>query len=114
MPFLDPSKATKLKDLMFRWRGSTVRWITMTLQSIQSKNLQQIAVHPYATTLGSPIEESVYWQWEDLDSPLIQFWTSSSIRPWVVCEVVGEEDMKDYAPSLLPELTRRGLVDLSY
>jgi hypothetical protein len=45
MPPLDLSKATKLKDVEFRCGRPNIQWITMTLQSIESKNLQQIIIH---------------------------------------------------------------------
>lgn len=51
--------------------------------------------------------------WQDLDRLLVQIWASYSIRPWIMYETGKEgRDQKDHAPSLLPELTRRGFVDL--
>ena len=59
------------------------------------------------------IKEEDDRQWKDLDLLLVQFWSTHSIRPRVVC-VAGRvgEDLRDRLPSLLPELTRRGLIDL--
>ena len=46
----------------------------------------------------------------ELDRLLVQFWVTHSIRPRVV-NAAGK-GLRGYGPSLLPELTRRGLVDL--
>ena len=112
--WLDLSKAKKLKDLAFRWRGLSVKWVAVTLQTVESKKLQQITIHPFEITrLENLAKEMVHREWHDLDRLLVQFWTSLSIRPQVVYEQAeGRKDLRDYSPSLLPELTRRGLVDL--
>ena len=114
--FLDISKAKKLKHLTFsrsRSSRSTVQWITMTLQTVDSKNLQSITIKPHDRP-PETIEEDVYQEWQDLDRVLVQFWTSRSIRPRVVyMPRLGEgKDLGVDVPILLPELTRRGLVDL--
>ena len=109
---LDLSKATKLKDLLFRCGGSNVQWIAMALRTVQSKHLQQITIHPCAASArlsGEPVPQ----EWQDLDRTLLQFWTSHSIRPKIVYDPgKGVNDIRGLAPSLLPELTRRGAVDL--
>jgi len=106
---LDLSKATKLKSLR---SGSSVQWITTTLQTIKSKSLQRILIRPFGTP-PEAIEEEVHQQWQDLDRLLVQFWTSHSIRPQIM-QGAGKEwnGLRDRLPGLLPELTRRGLVDL--
>ena len=88
--------------------------MAVALQTIKSKRLQQITVNPYGTAFVlNATEEMIYREWEDLDRLLIQLWTSRSIRPKVVYEVRGEErSLGKYAPNLLPELTRGGLVDV--
>ena len=45
----------------------------------------------------------------DLDRLLVQFWDSRSIRPKVVTEKKGKRDWAGY---LLPEITKRGIIDL--
>ena len=108
------SKGKKLKQLVFLCMRSGVRWVTEALRTVKSKRLQQITLRPDHNALANKFGEAVCQQWHDLDSLLVQFWASHSIRPKVTYEVgVGREDMRDYAPSLLPELTRRGLVDLA-
>jgi hypothetical protein len=125
-PPLDLSRATNLKDLSFTCGGSDIQRVTMALQTVQSKNLQQITIypcktfgdlqqiytHPYGTP-GNPVDEAVLQQWQDLDRLLVQFWTSHSIRPKITYEVgKGQKDWGALVPRLLPELTRRGLYDL--
>jgi hypothetical protein len=115
-PPLDLSRATKLKDLSFQCGGSDIQRVTMALQTVQSKNLQQITIYPCKTlygTPGNPVEGAVLQQWQDLDRLLVQFWTSHSIRPKITYKVgKGQKDWGALVPRLLPELTRRGLFDL--
>ena len=98
----------------------------MALQTIQSKNLQRITTSPYAALTNLPdisthpqltfrtvVWETVRREWQDLDRPLVQLWTSHSVRPRITYEVgrIGNY-LGAFLPSLLPVLTRRGLVDL--
>ena len=110
-PFLDLSKAAKLKDLNFRWRRMNVRWITMALKTVESKRLRHITIFP---ATADSIEEAVFQEWHDLDQLLVQFWITHSIRPCLVYRIkkLGGKDLRDHALGLLPELTGRGLVDL--
>ena len=89
MVFFDLSKATKLKHLKFMRRRtrSILQWITMTLQTVKSENLQSITIYPQDPG-PETVEEEAYQEWQDLDRLLVQFWTSPSIRPRVVY-VVG-------------------------
>jgi hypothetical protein len=112
IPLLDLSRASKLKDVEFRCGRPNIQWITMALQSIESKNLQQIIVHCYSI-FQNPVGEIAHRAWRDLDRVLVQFWTSRAIRPKIEYEAGEEgEDLKGLAPVLLPELTRRQVVDL--
>ena len=107
---LDLSKATKLKDLMFWLRGSSVRWIVTALQTIESKKLQQITIYPLR--MNNAITETIFREWEDLDRLLVQFASLQSIRTRVLYDLVdGRGDVRDRVLILLPELTRRGLAD---
>jgi hypothetical protein len=111
MPPLDLSEATRLKDLSFRCEGSIIQQFTMALQTVQPEHLQQITIHPYVA-FADPVEERVSQEWQDLDRLLVQFWTLRSIRPKIKYGVwEGGNGLRALAPSLLPELTRRGLVD---
>ena len=121
------SAATKLKQLVFQCGRSNVQWTTEALQTAESSNLERITVRPNANTFEFEIAELRCQQWQDLDRLLVQFWASHSIRPKVTYEVGGityevggitygvgvrKMDIRYYASSLLPELTKRGLVDL--
>jgi hypothetical protein len=111
-PPLDLSKATKLKDLTFLCGRQNIQRITMALQSVKSKNLRQITIHPHGSfeDLIGPVDHP---QWQDLDRLLVQFWTSHSIRPMIKYKAREiERDFGRQAPSLLPELMGRALVDL--
>ena len=83
-PPLDLSRAAKLKDLSYTCGGSDIQRVTMALQTVQSKNLQQINIYPCKTlrdlqqtnihlygTPENPVEEAILQQWQDLtlDSP---------------------------------------------
>jgi hypothetical protein len=84
----------------------------MALQTVKSKNLQQITIHSHAV-FANPIEETVHREWQDLDRLLVQFWTAHSLHPKVMYgSERGGNDLRDLAPSLFPELMRRGIVDL--
>lgn len=112
IPSLDLSKVTKLKDVEFRCGKPNIQWVTMTLQTIESENLQRITIDLYAT-LTSPVGETVHREWLDLDQLLAQFSTSHSIRPKIMHGKLEEgTNLRNLAPILLPELTRRGAVDV--
>ena len=84
--------------------------MTAALRTIKSKTLQYITIHP-ATVLT--IEDPVHQEWQDLDRLLVQFWALHPIRLQVTYGIKeGGIDLRDHIPTLLPELTRRGLVDL--
>ena len=108
------SKATRLKDMVFRVESRSIEWVTMTLQTItpEHRDLQQISICvPYYLTLfevganvRQTIGELICGHWLGLDHLLVQFWESRLIRPRVGCT--------DCIGSLLPEITRRGIMDL--
>ena len=101
---------------MFRWGGTSVRWITMALQTVKSKKLQRITIQLLTLTLRKMFVGVDEWEWQDLDHLLVRFWTSHSIRPLVMYDPdedgKGLRDEVNRMLSLLPELTRRGLVDV--
>ena len=120
---IDLSKATKLKDVVLQSKSWSVEWITTALRTITPKHrdLRQISIHVSydPTTAGAganvwqtigPIRE----QWLVLDRLLVQFWESRSIRPRATCATWtgGEQDTKDCVRCLLPETTRRGMVEI--
>jgi len=123
---IDLSKATKLRDIVFRCGSLSSEWIVMALETItpRHQNLQRISIHiPQVLTCAihedgfiiERIEEAnPDTQWLDLDRLLVQFWSSRSIRPEVVYPNTKSEGngMRDWAGYLLPEMTMRGIVDL--
>jgi hypothetical protein len=106
---LDLSKLARLKELELGYSGSGVQWVTMTLRTAESINLEQIVIY----FLECPTTESAYREWQDLDHLLLQFWISRSIRPKIRYKREEEgHHLGNLAPRLLPELTSRGAVDL--
>ena len=54
-------------------------------------------------------------RWPDLVHLLVQFWESHSIRPKVSCPEPPRESrttVQDWVKFLLPELMKRGIVDI--
>ena len=84
----------------------------MALQTAKSKDLQHIEVNLYTALVG-PIGETVQQEWLDLDRLLARFSTSHSIRPTITHNKgEGWVNLRNLAPTLLPELTTREAVDL--
>ena len=103
-PPLDLSNATKLKYLEFRSGRYHVRWMTMTLQTVQSRALLRITIY-LRDILLTPTEETVR-EWHELDHLLVQLWTLHSIIPRISYKNARE----GLVPRLLPELTSGGFV----
>ena len=120
-PWVDLSKATRLREVVFRPRSRTVKWITTALQSaVSNPHLRETEIHvPYFLTfldvgvdVRLAIGEGLFRQWLDLDRFLVQSWGSRSIPPKVIHTTRrGVSDVRDYIGCLLPEVTRRGIVD---
>ena len=119
---LNLSRATELRDLVFRPESKIVEWITRTLQTItpEHRDLRQISVYvPHHLTLfrvGANVrqylgEASCGW-WSNLDHLLVQFWEVRSIRPKVGrTSPEKRKNMEFFIGCLLPEITKRGIVD---
>ena len=73
----------------------------MTLQTIKTKNLRQITIYSY----GCYNQWEGVGEWHDLDCLLVELWTSHAALPKFVCK----DRLRELAPSLLPELTSRGV-----
>jgi len=107
---IDLSKATKLRDLRFRCRVRNVRWIIATLQTVETKNLQQIAIRLH---IAGPRDSTEGADYQALDRMLVQFWFSHLIRPrFLYILDDGGKTVRDQVSHLFPELTRKGLVDM--
>ena len=64
---------------------------------------------------GQPaMGDAVCNQWLDLDYFLVEFWEARSIRPRVICPILGDnwQDTVTVIGSLLKEITDRGIIDL--
>ena len=118
--FIDLSKATKLKDAVFRPESKTVEWVTVALKTVTPahRDLRQISIHiPYYltlprvyTNLRQGIGKASSEEWLDLDCLLVQLWESRSIRPKFVCMTKGTLGVS--IGYYLPEIMRRGIGDL--
>ena len=114
------SKATKLKDVVFQLESRGVKWVIAALRTITPKHrdLRQIIIDVSfnVVLLGAganvpqAIGETNYRQWLDLDRFLVQFWESHSIRPKFTSAT--ERDMGKRFRRLLPEITKRGIIDI--
>ena len=100
---LDLSKATKLRDVGFRFGTPRVQWISITLQTARLDTLQRINIISgavFTTTRG------VDCGWQELDQLLARLWTSHSVIPKVAYERV----LGGFTPNLFPQLANRGAV----
>ena len=101
----------------------------MTLETImpRHRDLQQVSIQIdqdfacIAARNRAAVEEQIEranpgMRWSDLDRFLIKLWESRAIRTTVIYsqpEIIGgEREMKDWVMYLLPELTKREIVDL--
>ena len=96
----------------------------MTLQTVKSKHgaLRKIGICIYELIFDDPgadirqiLGEVVYGEWLDLDRLLVQFWELRSIRPKVTYDVMSadkEKEVINCVSCLLPEMTKRGMIDL--
>jgi len=117
---IDLSKATKLRDVLFRPQSSRAKWITAAFQTItpNHRELQKISLgFPYfadSLNVDTLKQSTNYGEWLDLDRLLVQFWESRSTGPKVICVVwEGQKrDFRGFTECLFPELTKRGAIDL--
>ena len=82
----------------------------MTLQTAQSENLERITMRLPPVNLSS-VAETFYSEWQDLDSLLVELWTSRSIHPKVeYCRVEGQ-NREQHLAGVLPKLTSMGATE---
>jgi hypothetical protein len=109
---IDLSKATKLKGVVFRLVSWSVEWIAITLRTItpEHRDLRQIILFAFCC---SPIDANptqTVGEWMGLDLLLVKLWELHSIRPNV--DGKDEQDLRRRVGRLLPEMTKRGIVDV--
>jgi len=129
---LDFSSALKLNEVVFGVGILSAVWMTLALKTITPahRDFHDITIHvseylpsianptSLRETLGELFYESFYGQWMDLDQLLVQFWESRGIRPKVGCivpkkgKVAMFEHTECLLPEILPEITKRGIVEL--
>ena len=117
---VDLSKATKLKDVVFRPGPWRVEWVTAALQTItpNHRDLRQITIRiPHHLThagvlanIERSIGEAHARLWLDLDLFLAQLWETRSIRTKVICTTEGSMGVN--IECLFPEMMKRGIIDL--
>ncbi|KAF9780797.1 hypothetical protein BJ322DRAFT_283637 [Thelephora terrestris] len=96
---IDLSKATKLRDVLFRCTDLDVQWITTALRTAKFENIQRIS-------LDIPRDGMSHPGWSELDSLLVRFWTSRPRRVDVVCDSAdGSEGAVEHVAGLLPQIT---------
>ena len=112
------SKATSLGEVGFRlldpsdvWAGSTLKTLTPN-----HKDLRRISIHmtiPEHANLQRIFNIDICNLWTDLDRTLIQLWESNAILTRVTYAAGGEKtEARRFVEQLLPEMTRRGIVEL--
>ena len=120
---IDLPKATKLRNASFVPAFLNVKWITLALQTITPKHrdLRLICIHLPSdrvftgTSLNARqiIGGGVYSQWLTLDRVLVQLWESRSVRPKITYIPSPEKkEIRELMECLLPEMTKRGIIDL--
>ena len=122
---IDLSSATRLEEIDFRLGWLNIEWIIMALQTItpEHRDLRQITIN--VSDCSSPLRrdedhkkrigEAIRGQWLALDRLLVEFWESRSVRPSLVRKrtTILSRGIRDGCEYLLPELTGRGIVDLT-
>jgi len=114
------SRATRLKEVFFRYESQNIDWIAKALRTIMSehRDFRQITISvPCLSALlsiGEPPGEVICEQWLGLDGLLVQIWESRSIRPRVVCpSLEGEWNKTEiWMGFLLKEAMERRIIDL--
>ena len=109
----------KLKDVLFGCEFLDIKWVTVALETATKlRDLQGISIDvPSISAHVTPAnKETLRTPWSDLDSLLVQFWESHSIRMKISHQRPGSEDegrgLVDWSEYLLPESTERGVVDV--
>ena len=108
LPRIDLSEVTTLKQVEFQIIGPDVPWVTATLETARSENLEQVIIHSFATFRGK-IGETVLLKWRELDHLLARLWASNLIHPPRINLLKSQHPyhLGCCAPILLPELTSR-------
>ena len=118
---IDLSKATKLKDVIFNLDWLSVAWVSSTLKTITSRHrdLREVLIEVHALsdptvwpTDAADVEDEIWEEWEDLDRTLVQLWESHAVRAKIKYYSGKREESREFMEDLLPEVTKRGIVEL--
>ena len=118
---IDLSKATKLKEVTFRFQDLAVAWAASTLKTITSKHMDLREVSIKGRALSDPTDwptnaaavgDDTRTQWVYLERIIIQLWESHSVRTKVKYYSTRREESNELMSDLLPEATRKGVVEL--
>ena len=121
---IDLSRATRLRDARFECGDLSAKWIIVALQTVTSKHgaLRQIGICIYGLILNDPgadirqmVGDAVYGEWLDLDRLLVRFSELRSIRLKFRYDGMSadrEKETINCSSYLLPEMTKRGMIDL--
>ena len=125
---IDLSKARKLKDVALLSNSLKIQWVLMALRTITTdhRDFRKVSLcapclsrrTAPAINLADPaairreIGEVAHTQWSEFDHVLAQLWESHSIRLEVLYYNHQGGAVCRCANRLLPEATKRGMVDL--
>jgi hypothetical protein len=112
---IDLSEAIRLKEVKFIFDAIKDVWTTAALKTITSKHTQFKKVSMFIS-----MEEILYFmgknildRWMDFDRVLVQLWESHAIHTQVTYSTEQEEkEAREYIGSLLPEMTKRGRLEM--
>jgi hypothetical protein len=116
---IDLSKATKLKELIFRMRPKLGPGeVVATLETLtpDHRDFRQVSIylnipHLDALYFRFYLADGAYEKWSELDCLLVQFWELRSIRATVAPQ--GTQADNDWIECLFPKITARGIIDLA-
>ena len=112
---IDLSTLTKLKDIVISY-GWSFEWITGTLNTITSEHLRQITLCPREGIGAMPFEgtrvrNQLRGSWSGLERVLLKFSESHSVHSKIHYDPLVFQKV-DFFERLLPESSRRGVVEL--
>ena len=113
MASIDLSEAIRLREVVLRLRYLNDAWAGPTLKTLTSehKDLQLISI--CISIYEYEIETETHILWVDLDHALVQLWESKAITIRVTYNTDEDEaEAREFVEQLLPEVTRRGIVEL--
>ena len=114
--WIDLSKVARLKDVTLHFEDLSVAWVASTLKTITSghRDLREVSIKGLAPINAAAVEDDMRGEWVNLERTLIQLWESHAICAKVKYYSGKGEESRELMEDLLPETTRRGIVELVY